>query len=351
MPPSTRRGIGTDDGPEVSTSGAACGSPLPPDLRFHPSRRSPPFPDPELPSPGVGSFPPGARWPSRADCKRARDDVLGVRVRADVRRDRVDRLLVAVVRVEAVDAPVVEPVAEHLLAARCRRAGGRRHGQRRRGRQRDDDQRDERAALTTGCHVWDLTGRSRKPMACEVFRRGVMRSCGQSKRFVGRTRELPCRSPGKTGGAASVARHGSGVGAPGPGLRCRRPRRRCSGRRGAVRSDVRGRRLERRRDAARGGRGCRPPRNRPRRGCLRLASGAADRPLRCRAALGAAPPRRVDRRHDLVVDRRRSELGRVQQEPRVRGLSRARLRAGVDRSGARRATSPPRCCRSSSASP
>ena len=105
-----------------------------------------------------------------------------------------------------------------------------------------------------------------------------------------------------------------------------------------VRSDVRGRRLERGRDAARGRRRRRPPRNRPRRGCLRLASGAADRPLRCRAALGAAPPRRLDRRDDLVVDRRRSELGRVQQERRVRRLPRARLRAGVDRSRARRTT-------------
>ena len=67
MPPSTRRGIGTDDGLEVSTSGAACGSPLPVPP-FPPEPPFAPFPDPELPSPGVGSFPPGARWPSRADC-------------------------------------------------------------------------------------------------------------------------------------------------------------------------------------------------------------------------------------------------------------------------------------------
>src|SRR5207245_7273795 len=49
--------------------------------------------------------------------ERAVDDVGRVRVVSDVRRDRVDRLLVAVQRIDAVDAPVVEPVRDDLLAA------------------------------------------------------------------------------------------------------------------------------------------------------------------------------------------------------------------------------------------
>ena len=71
--------------------------------------------------------------------QRAGDDVLRVRVVAEVVGDRVDRLLVAVERVEAVDAPVVEPVPEHLLPAlasrrsQVRRSRGRR---RRSGRAR-----------------------------------------------------------------------------------------------------------------------------------------------------------------------------------------------------------------------
>ncbi len=43
--------------------------------------------------------------------------------------------------------------------------------------------------------------------------------------------------------------------------------------------------------------------------------------------LVARPPRRLDRRDGLVVDRRRSQLGRVQQERRVRRVPRARARA------------------------
>ena len=55
-----------------------------------------------------------------------RDHVLGVGVVADLRRNGCDRFLVAVKRVEAVDATVVEPVREHLLGTggrRVRRGG------------------------------------------------------------------------------------------------------------------------------------------------------------------------------------------------------------------------------------
>ena len=123
FPPSTSSGIGTEDGPEVSTSGAACG------LSGAAARAVvPPFPpEPRCPPPRLGRrivvvpasdrAPPG-ELPAQRRLQRARDDVLGVGVVADVVRDRVDRLLVAVERIEAVDAAVVEPVGEHLLAAR-----------------------------------------------------------------------------------------------------------------------------------------------------------------------------------------------------------------------------------------
>ena len=75
--------------------------------------------------------------------QRAGDDVLGVGVVPDVVGDRVDRLLVAVQRVEAVDAAVVEPVAEHLLSAWGRSGGRARGGQGRQQRCRDDERRDE----------------------------------------------------------------------------------------------------------------------------------------------------------------------------------------------------------------
>ena len=124
MPPSTRRGIGTDDGPRrvdvrrrlrVAAPGASV------------STRAAARPAPGSRAvAGCRILPAGCEMAVEGGLQRARDDVLGVRVRADVRRDCVDRLLVAVVRVEAVDAAVVEPVAEHLLATRCRRARGRR---------------------------------------------------------------------------------------------------------------------------------------------------------------------------------------------------------------------------------
>ena len=145
-------------GGSAPTTGSRCRPPALPAgrrsrcLRFH--RAAPAVPVPgRVAVAGCRILPAGCEVAVQSGLQRAGDDVLGVRVRADVRRYRVDRLLVAVVRVEAVDAPVVEPVAKHLLATWCRRARGRRYGQRRRRRQRDDDQRDERAALTTGCHV------------------------------------------------------------------------------------------------------------------------------------------------------------------------------------------------------
>ena len=97
--------------------------------------------------------------------ERAGDDVLGVRVVTQVVGDRVDRLLVAVERIEAVDAAVVEPVRKHLLAA-C--GGGARGICRREGGDRTEDEHDahdERAKERCGCHERDLMGSGRKPWA------------------------------------------------------------------------------------------------------------------------------------------------------------------------------------------
>ncbi len=124
-----------------------------------------------------------------------------------------------------------------------------------------------------------------------------------------------------------MARHGLGVGAVRArvrdwGWRSCRPRR-C----GTARRDVRRRRIGRRRDAA-GGRGRPPParRSAPCR-CVRAAPCAQARSLGSGARLVARPPRDLDRRDRLVVDRRRSQLGRVQQERRVRRVPRTRARA------------------------
>ncbi len=192
MPPSTSRGIGTEDGPDVSTSGAACGlSPEPP---FRPSRRSRRSrclrPVRGSSSFGVGSRPAGGEVAAQRRLERARDDVLGVGVVAEVVRDRVDRLLVAVERIEAVDAAVVEPVGEHLLAALrrgARRARGRERGERAQGERED---RNERAEKARGCHERGLMGADGSP-GQGVFRRGVSGWCVESKRSVRRPPPYP----------------------------------------------------------------------------------------------------------------------------------------------------------------
>ena len=121
------------------------------------------------------------------------DDVLGIGVVAEVVRDRVDGLLVAVEWIEAVDSAVVEPVGEHLLAAlrRCaRRARSRERGD---GAQREREDRDERAKEAGGCQERDLIGAAGSP-GLGVFRRGVSRWCAESKRFVRRHGVVACRA-------------------------------------------------------------------------------------------------------------------------------------------------------------
>jgi len=62
--------------------------------------------------------------------ERALDDVGRVGVVADVRRQVVERLLVAGQPIEVVDAPVVRPVEQHPLGAGGRCSGRAREGER-----------------------------------------------------------------------------------------------------------------------------------------------------------------------------------------------------------------------------
>ena len=118
-------GPGRTTGPDVSTSGRGLRRVADAAVRSVVVRRPLPFPPWFVPSSVEPSASdrtrPGSRLAAQRSLQRARDDVLGVDVVAEVVRDRVDRLLVAVERVEAVDAPVVVPVGEHLLAALRRR--------------------------------------------------------------------------------------------------------------------------------------------------------------------------------------------------------------------------------------
>ena len=122
MPPSTRSGIGTDEVPDVSTAGVASGPP-PLGGSLEPAgHRSARLTVVGLARGRIDT--PGSELAADCGLERPRDDLLRIRVVANVRRNTVDRLLVAVQRIEAVDAPVVPPVVEHPLPAR-RECGGR----------------------------------------------------------------------------------------------------------------------------------------------------------------------------------------------------------------------------------
>ena len=133
-PPRISSGIGTEDGPEVSTSAP------PADVSS---------PGVELPSPGpVPVGPPrvpdvvvsvGSRSAGRPGIglalpcvrERAEDVLLRVRVVEHVHRQRPDRLLVAVLREDLVDPPVAVPVRDHLrrrTSSSWRRPSGRPRG-------------------------------------------------------------------------------------------------------------------------------------------------------------------------------------------------------------------------------
>ena len=84
--------------------------------------------------------------------ERAGDDLLRVRVVPQVGRDRVDRLLVAVRLVQAVDASVVEPVREDLVSAY------RRHGRRRQGEHNDSAKSEKESRLIGLSRTLRLTG-------------------------------------------------------------------------------------------------------------------------------------------------------------------------------------------------
>ncbi len=141
MPARTSSGIGTDDGLDVSTSGRCLWIARIAWITRVDGARWITRLRPVVARSGVGAS--GDELASERALQRPRDDVLGVRVVADVVGDRVDRLLVAVQRVEAVDAAVVEPVVEHLLSARGRSGGRARGRQGRQQRRRDDERRDE----------------------------------------------------------------------------------------------------------------------------------------------------------------------------------------------------------------
>ena len=160
-----------------------------------------------------------------------------------------------------------------------------------------------------------------------VFRRGVSGWCVESKRSVRRILNVPGASAGQTGAAASVARHGIGVGALRPGIRLRGSRLRRARRSDPHRRAVRRRRVRCRRDAA--GRWCCGDRTRGGAGSRRggVASGPAHRTLGGAAHRRGRGAHAVDRRDDGLVDRRGSQLGRVQQGRRVLRIPRARRRA------------------------
>ena len=127
-PPRISNGIGTEDGPEVSTSPAAdvsSPSPVPGSAGPRVLGSSSSCGARSAGRPGVGLALPGI-------CERAEDVLLRVRVVEHVHRQRPDRLLVAVLREDLVDPPVAVPVRHHLVRARLRLRRGR--GGRPRGR-------------------------------------------------------------------------------------------------------------------------------------------------------------------------------------------------------------------------
>ena len=161
MPPRTRSGIGTDDGPDVSTSGRrGLADPFGSRGRPCPERRGASV----VESPGGRVGPAGRELSAERALQRARDDLLGVRVVAEVVRDRVDRVLVAVERIEAVDSPVVEPVREHLVPAGRlgRRGGGGRSGERDERAREHRERRYERVRDADGVREGGVTGGCRK---------------------------------------------------------------------------------------------------------------------------------------------------------------------------------------------
>ena len=194
-------GSGARRGPVVSTSGPPRGRR--PAGRRRPGRRGcrAARAVADGSSPGVGSAPPRREVAVDRGLQRALDDLLGVRVVAQVARDRVDRLLVAVRRVEAVDAPVVEPVREDLVPAGRGRCG------RGRQRERDDERREQREARrpSAGGRRWRRGGsvsqvRPGGSAVGRVFRLPVISCVRQGKRFVRRTSSYPCAGAGKRRG-------------------------------------------------------------------------------------------------------------------------------------------------------
>ena len=142
--------MGTEDGPDVSTPGAALVSPPGSSCPRHAGS------GPMVPVPpwvvvggstararlrgcgaarrtGVGLVQPRVR-------ERPADVLLGVRVVLHVHRQRADRVEVAVRREDLVDTPVAVPVVDDLLATRL--GGGA--GGRRAGEQGQHDERDQR---------------------------------------------------------------------------------------------------------------------------------------------------------------------------------------------------------------
>ena len=101
----------------------------------------PPEPEPEPPA---GSVVDGGVLAAHRGLHRPLDVLLRARVVADVTRQRLDRVVVAVERVGAVDAAVGVPVVDHALPARGARGG--RSGQRESEEPEDDHGGDARDA-------------------------------------------------------------------------------------------------------------------------------------------------------------------------------------------------------------
>ena len=296
-----------------------------------PGRAAPPLgcADRRCRLPGSDPRRPGVELAAQGALERTRDDLLGVRVVPQVGRDRVDRLLVAVQWVEPVDAAVVEPVREHLLPARawlrlrCLRARARRPAPSMRV-----------SSAKTTCGEWGFCASSAVSRARpgaqfgRVSRLQVIRWCGQSKRFVRRSRRVPSLRGGIRRGPlvpwrAMETGPEPSSGRPGTAALCVRGTRR----RGRRHRGLRGRRIGLRRGLAGRRAGGRIARRAPRRVRVRRHPAPPRRPVGRHLARHDRAARRVDRSDDRLVDRRRPQLGHVQPERRVRRVPRAGRRA------------------------
>ena len=101
--------------------------------------------------------------------ERPRDDLLRIRVDADVLGNRVDRGLVAGELVDAIDPVVVEPVVEDRLAARRCRTGSAGRGERRDEHRNDGEGADERGLVAGHALVESRTSKQAMRVGCVMI--------------------------------------------------------------------------------------------------------------------------------------------------------------------------------------